>query len=244
MFNKINGIHYEFIENSASKENLVFVHGSGCNYTFLRPLAKKLKDFNCYLIDLPDHGKSENRYCTKVEDYIAAVAEFASQLGNVTLVGHSLGGTICLGVAARGVPSVKRGAIISSGARFYKLDRKIHDMVRENKVNWLYLIQCCGSLANLDVLADFLTFEPSEVMLKDFNIDIQLNLESVMGDITIPTLIMVGSDDILTLPEYSVKMHEEIKNSKLIIVPNVRHMLPVAKSTYVAQHIREFMLIK
>ncbi|BBB90141.1 MAG TPA: alpha/beta hydrolase [Methylomusa anaerophila] len=241
MYNKINGIHYEFIENSASKENLVFVHGSGCNRMFLRPLAKKLKDFNCYLIDLPDHGQSENRHCTKVEDYIAAVAEFVTQLDNVRLIGHSLGGTICLGVAAKRVPSVKMNVIISSGAKFYKFDRKIHNMVREKKVNWLYLIQCCGSLTNIDVWADLLTFEPAEVILKDFEIDIKLDIENVMSHITIPTLIMVGSDDILTLPEYSTKMHKAIKNSNLIIVPNVRHMLPIAKSTYVAQHIREFM---
>ncbi|MBC2579602.1 alpha/beta fold hydrolase [Clostridium sp. DJ247] len=241
MYNKINGINYELIENSSSKENLVFVHGSGCNHKFLRPLAKKLKDFNCYLIDLPDHGKSDNRNCTKVEDYVDAVAEFVATLDNVTIIGHSLGGTICLGVAAKSIPTVKKNVIISSGAKFDKLDQKIHNMVKNRKVNWLYLIKCLGSYSNLDVLMDFLTFEPSKVIIKDFDIDIRLDLENVMSNINVPTLIMAGSDDILTLPEYSHKMHSGIKDSELIMIPNVRHMLPVAKSTYVAQLVSEFI---
>ena len=36
MYNKVDGINYELIENSSAKENLVFVHGSGCNHNFLR----------------------------------------------------------------------------------------------------------------------------------------------------------------------------------------------------------------
>ena len=115
-------------------------------------------------------------------------------------------------------------------------------MVKNNKVDWLYLIKCLGSYSKLDVLISLLKFEPTKVMLKDFDIDIKLDIENVMININIPTLIMVGSDDILTLPEYSNKMHEGIKNSKLTIIPNYKHMLPIADSTHVAQLIREFIL--
>lgn len=242
MYNKVNGINYEFIENSSAKENLVFIHGSGCNHNFLRPLAKKLKDFNCYLIDLPDHGKSDIKNCTKVEDFIDGVENFLTTIDNVTIIGHSLGGTICLGLAARSIPTVKKNVIISSGAKFDKFHQRILNMVSKNRVDWLYILKCLGSLNNLDVLKDLLTMESSKVILKDFDIDIRLDLEDVMGNINIPTLIMVGSDDILTLPEYSDKIHAGIKNSKLNIIPNYRHMLPVANSTNVAQLVREFIL--
>lgn len=241
MSNKINGINYELIKNSTAKENLVFVHGSGCNCKFLRPLAKKLNDYNCYLIDLPDHGKSDNRNCDKVEDYIEAVADFVSGIENVTLIGHSLGGTICLGVAAKSIATVKKNIIISSGAKFDKLDKRIHDMVANNKVDWLYLIKCLGLYFNLDVLIDYLNFEPSKAIIKDFDIDIRLDLKNIISNINIPTLIMVGGDDILTLPEYSHEMHSMIRESKLIIIPKYKHMLPIANSTGVAKLIKEFI---
>lgn len=238
---KKNGLNYLQMGNSRSKENLVFVHGSGCNHKCLISLAKELRDYNCYLIDLPDHGKSENRNCTKVEDYVDAVVEFVSSLDNVTIIGHSLGGTICLGVAARSVPSVKRSVIISSAARFDKFDREVHEMVEKQKVNWPYLVRCLGSLYSIEVVKDLFLFDPAEVLLKDFAIDIELNLEPEMGKIKTPTLIMVGKDDFLTIPEYSYKLKKMIKRSKLVVVPRVRHMLPIAKRKEVAYMIRTFV---
>lgn len=238
-----SGLHYELIKNLNSRENLVFVHGSGCNRKFLRPLAKRLTDFNCYLIDLPGHGKSRNGTDMTVEDYIDAVADFVSGLKNVTLIGHSLGGTVCLGVAAKPITSVKRSVIISSGARFDKLDRRFHEMVEKQKVNWLYLLECLGSLHHLSVIMDLFTFEEPKVILKDFEIDIELDLSDVIGDIKTPTLIMVGSSDILTIPEYSYRLKKSIKKSKLVIVPNYKHMLPIAKSKEVSDMIRKFILI-
>ncbi|MCH3963610.1 MAG: alpha/beta hydrolase [Clostridium sp.] len=241
MYNKINGVNYELIENSSSSENLVFVHGSGCNRKFLRPLAQMLPEFNCYLIDLPNHGDSDNKNCIGAEDYIDAVSEFVSTLNNVTIIGHSLGGTICIGVAARNIPSVKRSIIVSSSAKYYKLDQKIHNMVEKGKADWDYLLECLSSLDNPDVSQIILTLESEDVLIRDFDIDIKVDLEDISGNISIPTLIVAGGDDILALPEYSTKLHEKIDNSKLIIVPNIRHMLPVAKKIYVAQLIREFI---
>lgn len=241
MYKKINGINCEIIQNTSAKENLVFVHGSGCNHKFLEPLAKQLNKFNCYLIDLPDHGESEDKNCNKVEDYIESVADFVTNIENVTLIGHSLGGTICLGVSAKSIPTVKKSVIVSSGAKFDKLDKRIHNMVANNKVDWIYLLKCLGFHLNLDVLKDYLNFEPSNTIIKDFDIDIKLDLENILSNINIPTLILVGNDDILTLPEYSHKINKNVKGSKLILVPNCKHMLPIAKSSYIAEVIEEFI---
>lgn len=241
MHQKQSKLHYDLIENLNTKENLVFIHGSGCNRKFLRPLAKRLKDFNCYLVDLPDHGESPKMDCTKVEEYIDAVADFVSNLENVTIIGHSLGGTVCLGVAAKSIPSVKRSVIISSGAKFDKLDIRIHEMVRKQKVNWPYMMKCLGSFNHLSVICDLFTMEATDVLLKDFEIDIKLDIEHVLADIQTPTLIMVGEDDILTIPEYSHKLKKAIKNSKLVLVPKYRHMLPIAKSKDVSYMIRTFI---
>lgn len=239
-----NGLYYDMIPaafKDGRESNLVFVHGSGCNRRFLRALAKQLPDYNCYLPDLPDHGKSEIRNCTKAEDYVDAIAEFVSDMENVTIVGHSLGGTICLGVAAKNLPSVKKCVIISSGARYNKMDQRIHDMVARDKVDWGYLIKCLGSYYDPETVKDFLKFEAPEIILQDFKIDLELNLEYTLDKIEIPTLIMVGKADILTLPEYSVKMRKGIKNSRLVYFPRVRHMLPIARRKAVSGLIRDFV---
>lgn len=241
MTNYKNGIYYEMIPGKFNSQNLVFIHGSGCNHKFLRSLALEFPDYNCYLPDLPDHGNSENRDCTTAEEYVDAMAEFVSDLKNVTLIGHSLGGTICLGVAAKSLPSVQNCVIISSGAKFDKLDPRIHNMVQNNRMDWPYVLKCLGSFHSLTVLRTLLTFEAPEICLKDFKIDCELNLDYTLKNIDIPTLIMVGQDDILTIPEYSYKMRKGIKDARLIRFPRCRHMLPLARKKDVANLVRRFV---
>jgi pimeloyl-ACP methyl ester carboxylesterase len=236
-----HGLFYKVIGNKSSCENLVFVHGSGCNHKFLIPLAQKLKDYRCYLIDLPCHGKSDDIYAESVDNYIDAVAGFVSGLSNVTLIGHSLGGTICLGVAARAIPSVKRSVVISSGAKFDMFDERIHEMVRTQKVNWVYLFSCLGSLHKWIVLKSLLTFDPPEIMLKDFKIDIELDVEPVLKDIQTPTLVMVGTSDPLTPPEYSYRIRKQVGKSKLLLIPHYKHMLPIANREVVSFLIQRFI---
>lgn len=242
MGNLKNGINYDVITNPNAKQNLVFIHGSGCNNKTLRSLAKKLPDFNCYLPDLPDHGKSEFLDCKKAEDYVDAMANFVADIENVTIIGHSLGGTICLGVAAKAIPSVKKCVIISGGAKFDKFDQRILNMVKRKKVDWGYILKSFGSLTCPAVLQALVHVEPSEILLKDFKIDIELDLEYTLKDIKIPMLITVSHEDYLTLPEYSVKINKAVKNSKLVYFKGCRHMLPLAKSKEVGQLIRDFVV--
>lgn len=241
MYHNKSGINYEIRGDLSSNESLVFVHGSGCNRKFLRPLAKKLNDYKCYMIDLPDHGNSDRKNITTVEGYIDATAEFISDLDNVTLIGHSLGGTICLGVAAKTIPSLKRSVIISSGAKFDKFDREVYEMVKQQKINWPYMIKCLGSFHNLNVLKSALTLEIPDTFMKDFKIDIELDVEYALKDIIKPTLVMVGTKDILTIPEYSYKIKESVKKSKLVLVPGYKHMLPIADRKNVAYMIKRFI---
>lgn len=241
MANYKNGIYYDAIYNPDAVQNLVFIHGSGCNRRFLRALANNLTDYNCYLPDLPDHGKSNFLNCKEVEEYVDSMADFVKDMDNVTIIGHSLGGTICLGVAAKSIPSVKKCIIISSGAKYDKLDERIHTMVRKKRINWGYLIKCLGSLTCPAVLLDFLNFENPKIILKDFAIDINLDLEYTLKDISIPTLITVSKEDILTLPEYSEKMRKGIKDSRLVYFSGCRHMLPIAKRKEISELIRNFV---
>lgn len=60
-------------------------------------------------------------------------------------------------------------------------------------------------------------------------------------DKLIPTLIVTGAKEILTLVEHSEKLHQGLDNSKLVVVPGTKDMLPVAKNKYVGNLVREFI---
>jgi esterase len=81
---------------------VVLVHGlfgSGGN---LGALSRALRDrYRIYSIDLPNHGRSAWMEDATVENMAQAVIKWmAGQgIGSARLVGHSLGGKVCMGVA-------------------------------------------------------------------------------------------------------------------------------------------------
>lgn len=59
--------------------------------------------------------------------------------------------------------------------------------------------------------------------------------------INIPTQIITGEHDVGSNPEMARQMHEKIVHSELMIVPNMRHMLPMEGSKIVNEAIRSFI---
>ena len=88
-------ISYDVI---GSGSPILFVHGWGGDKEALRRLAQSLEDrHECYLIDLPGFGESENPPLDwGVEGYASAVRKFILELNisPVGYVGHSFGGAV------------------------------------------------------------------------------------------------------------------------------------------------------
>jgi 3-oxoadipate enol-lactonase len=59
--------------------------------------------------------------------------------------------------------------------------------------------------------------------------------------IDIPTLIIVGEQDIATVPEKSKRLHESISKSKMVTIPNAGHMSPVEEPEAVNTALDEFL---
>lgn len=241
MISKKEGIVFDFMKGKVDNNiNLVFVHGSGCNKTFLQSMREFVSEYNCYFIDLPGHGDSDNTgYNT--ENYINAISNFVSDLDNVILLGHSLGGTLVLGATARNIPSVKGSVIISSGASFPKLDKEFMNKIHSEIIDMDSLLYCFGHMDDPAVQEAVNKMGPKEVLIKDFIIDEYINVEKCLKDIKVPITIVTGGDEILTLIEYSELIHNKVANSKLVIIPKTKHMLPVVRREEVAKLIKELV---
>lgn len=239
MINKKDGIEFEFIQSSEkSNINLVFVHGSGCNKTFLRPIHEEISQYNCYFIDLPGHGGSDDTGYNP-DNYVKSIINFLTDLDNVILIGHSLGGTLTLRTVAENIKCIKATMILDSGANYPNIDKGFMDGIHNGTVDMKYLLEVLGDLDNPLVIEVVSKIDPLEIMVKDFLIDEKIDVKQYLKDINIPTTIITGGDEILTPVEYSELIHKNIKNSKLVIIPGVKHMLPVVKRKEVAKLIQE-----
>jgi pimeloyl-ACP methyl ester carboxylesterase len=63
----------------------------------------------------------------------------------------------------------------------------------------------------------------------------------LLDKISVPTLILVGEEDIATPAEKSKRMHKRIPNSRLVTIPNAGHMSPVEKPKAVTIALKEFL---
>ncbi len=96
-------IHYESYGNSDTA--VVFVHGWACDGSYwIRQVDAFKHEYRMVTVDLAGHGKSgTNRELWTVEHFGEDVAAVVNQLDlkKVALVGHSMGGAICIEAARR-----------------------------------------------------------------------------------------------------------------------------------------------
>lgn len=239
---KTKGIAYEFLKrnNVDEKVNLVFVHGTGCDKRFLKALALEFSEYNCYLIDLPGHGESDNTGFT-IDNYVNSVCEFCSKLDNVILIGHSLGGTVVTESSSRNVESIKGVVILNSGASYKNSDKNFVEKINAGIIDMNYILSAFGDLDNTDVQKAIKTFGPNENIITDFKLGLNVNIEGCLDKINIPALIVTGGDEVLTLVEYSELLHKNIKDSELFIITKTKHMLPLSRKKQVYSLVKSYI---
>lgn len=94
-------LHYEQI-GQGHKKSLIFLHGfMGRGHDF-KSLATRLSShYNCYLIDLPGHGRSKEHIqkFTHMDQIISILLEWSQSLHKPHLFGYSMGGRLALGLS-------------------------------------------------------------------------------------------------------------------------------------------------
>ncbi len=215
---------------------VVFIHGSGGDREDWRGQLDGLPaGVNVVALELPGHGKSEPPGESTVPAYADWAVSFIEALGlkKVVLVGCSLGSAITQLIALSGNPWLEAIGLVGSGARL-----RVHP-------DFLEGLRKTPAVA-LDLMTDFaLGRNPDEaikaVVREKFHAcsaelvhgDLygcdQFDVMKTIGEIRLPTWILVGEDDRLTPVKYSRFLHENIAGSRLNIVPNAGHLAMIEK---------------
>lgn len=208
----VNGVRL-FYEVTGHGRPLVLVHGNGENHHIFDEAIELLSQhFTCYAVDSRDHGQSSTvpalHYRDMAEDMTAFLK--ALNLQDVVFYGFSDGGIVGLMTA---LATERISTLIISGANLYP-----HGMTDEvyNAIEEDYL--ATGSSKAL-------------MMLKEPDIT-----PEQLHWITVPTLVLAGSDDLIK-EEHTREIAHEIPNSQLKILPNERHETYIIHSTKIAHEI-------
>ncbi len=253
---KVNGtilnVFEAGVENyNKSRPSLVFLHyfgGSSCAWTEV--VEKLATDYHCVAPDLRGFGASNalpENYAVK--DYADDVADLISilTLENYALIGHSMGGKIALALAAQKPKNLQSLILLAPSP---PTPEPIKETEREKQL---------ASHGNRCVATDTVCQAaggrlPGEIFARAINDNLRTSeaawkwwlesgsredISSEVKKINVPVLVAAGGrDEAMTPKLLKNEIVRRIKNASLIVIPEVKHLLPLEAPEKIADLIR------
>ena len=216
MIAHVNGVDL-FYEKTGQGRPLVMVHGNGEDHTIFDEAVEVLRErFTCYCVDSRSHGQSteagELHYEDMAEDMIAFMEEL--DLRNVAFYGFSDGGIVGLLTAPR---CDRITTLVVSGANL------------SHKGGKKYLTYA------LKVLYLFKKDPKIQLMLQEPNIP-----EEYVRKITIPTLVLAGSKDLI-LEQETRRIAAAIPGAELRILDGEGHGSYIVHKNTIAKILLDYL---
>ncbi|AEE49826.1 alpha/beta hydrolase fold protein [Haliscomenobacter hydrossis DSM 1100] len=274
-----NQVTIAYADEGAGKETLIFVHGLGSYLPAWKKVIDELRqDYRCIAIDLPGYGKSGKG------DWTYDMAFFADcidglvkklKIRKASLVGHSMGGQISMTLALRQPKWLQKMVLLAPAGfeTFTEQDRTwfgqyvsapILKATPTEQIERNFHVNFFGAKMPDD--ARFM-YEDRLFMRETREYDhycgmipkcvqgmLQQPVYERLGEITKPTLILYGNDDLLipnrilhpTLKVATVAQsgQQRIPHSQLVMVPQCGHFVLWDGAKTVAASIRTFFSTK
>jgi len=226
---------------------LLLIHGAGGSHLDWPPQIRTLEKMGTCAIDLPGHGRSAKparRTVGAYADDILALVE-ALDLTGIILAGHSMGGAIALEIALRRPENIAGLVLVATGARL-KVNPALIELAGKNYESAVDHIAAAawGPNAPAGLVKRgtqlMLSCDPAAVQM-DFAACDGFDVMSRLDGITIPTLVLIGTEDRLTPPKYGRYLAGQIAQSELVSFSGAGHMLALEQPDEVAATISDFV---
>jgi 3-oxoadipate enol-lactonase len=242
-------LYYEFSPKDSKVPTLLFLNGLSQSTAVWTPFAKMFgKEFNILLVDLIFQGASDaGREYRSFEQHAADVAHLVEKLqkegkiSNFVPVGISYGGAVAQRLMCYHGEKISKAILISTFAH----KTPYFDFIG---LSWRRSLLAGGYELMLDVMLPFVLgqdyfFNPLVPIedLRKMRLQNNLDTQSLLklmeateksGDfrpklrqITIPTLVVQGQDDLLTTPQMGRAIAEALPHSRFELIKHKGHTL-------------------
>lgn len=242
----VNGIEMAYSIHGEG-EPLVLLMGFGADGgVWELHLNEYQKHFKCIVIDnrgvgLTSQPKGPYSTAMMADD----VAELMDHLNipQAKVAGISMGGAIAQELALRHPQKVERLCLIATWAKFNNYATTVYENLKKIRSQcsldafmellqlWIFappFYEGEGNLATLQEGQKGYAAQPSPQTQDGFEgqLDACIGHDAVdrLGEITCPTLVVVGDQDIFTPFEFSRLIHEKIPGSNLLVLPGTGHV--------------------
>jgi pimeloyl-ACP methyl ester carboxylesterase len=254
-----NGANLYYEITGSGKETIVFSHGLLWSGEMFGEQIKYFQDrYTCVIYDHRGQGKSEVTPTgydmeTIYQDAIALIEGL--KLAPCHFVGLSMGGFVGMRIAARHPNLLKSVILMETTADPEPFAFKY------NILNFIVSLFGVKSVTNkvmpIMFSQTFMNDGERSKLREEWTERLQRNKKTItravkgvisrqgvfdeIAKISLPTLILVGDEDVATVPEKSQRLHSQIKNSKLVVIKNAGHSSSVEEPTQVNKAIDVFL---
>lgn len=235
----VKGVRLNYVEQGTGDEVIVFVHGWLSSLgAWKETWALLSPTYHAYALDLRGCGQSDRvkEGCT-VAQFAEDVHNFSQELGlgRFTYVGHSMGGPIGIRLALDH-PEVLKALVLVAPVPAHGL--KIPDeqlpVVRGGAGNeefmHIFLPMLFATLPSdervEELLKDMLSVE-KEAFLDSLDSFMFFDVESRLGEIKVPTMMVIGEKDMVTLPDEQRRTAKGIAGCRLEVFADNGHYLQI-----------------
>lgn len=237
---------------------IFFIHGIGSRKESWEKITAKLKNnFLCITYDLRGHGES------KIDETNFNINDLVQDLENLRIflkinkmhiVGHSLGGMIGPCYAKKYKNKVLSLTMLSTAA-FRTIDeqKKILDII--DNIQTKGINDIIPLLVNRWFTNNFIKNNPKiinqrvsqikktpiKTFINVFKIYALTEIGPLLKEISLPSLIITGENDIGCNPKINKKIAHSLKNSKLVILPGAKHAITLEFPELVTKNIIKFI---
>ncbi len=259
---QINGTELYFEDTGGEGEPILFSHALLLDTKLFAPQVEHFKKkYRCISYDHRGQGKSAEVQDNSIsldllcDDAVALIEKL--QLGRVHFCGLSMGGFVGLRLAAR-YPQLLHSLILCSTSADAEPKE---NMLRYKFLNFVGRMLGPASVARplVPIIYGKTTInDPDRVADKAFLIDhLSHNRRSIwqavngvifragvldeLQKISAPTLVMVGEEDVCTVPEKSEQLTSSIKGAKLARISRSGHAITLEQPGVVNNLLEEFL---
>lgn len=224
---------------------LIFIHESGSMKEEWYYQTKYFDDSEA--IDLPGHP--EGKLCNSVDEYMEWVHDYIRQRNyqEVVLVGHSIGGAIAMRYALEYPEELKALILIGTGARLrvHPVYLAEYEAGVKDRITWEKNVNFHPEFFTPEQHEAFrkkqLTIGP-EAKLNDYLCCDKFDIMDRVHEIKLPTLVLCGSEDMMTPVKYARYLADNIAGARAVIIQGATHDVCLEKPDEVNKTIEEFLV--
>jgi pimeloyl-ACP methyl ester carboxylesterase len=242
-----------------AKPAIVFLHGAGMDHTIWQLPARSFawNGFSVLAIDLPGHGRSDGQALTSIADLATWTRKLldAAKVSKAALVGHSMGGSIALEVAAANPERVSHVALLGTAAAvpvhpdLLQTARDAPERAYGMMTNWAlgHAAKIGGNPApglwmTGGTLALFARNQPAVLATDLAACNAWATGKESARKVHCPALVVIAANDVMTSPKIGRELAALIPGSRTVMLSNSGHMLMMEKPDDVLDALRAFLV--